>query len=250
MVRELPEASARMRTDVGRLAALTLALTLGSAGAASATTWHDGDLTTFTEGDWGDIPNGSNTASLLENNYDTVYSSTMGLFEIGVPGATGFSTLFTGSSQLLAYFPAAGTPGPFDSDLLNPTSTAAGVFGGKVAALKLNVDFSDAGLVHGTASIPFGDLTRYNLTATPDLNNLTVRQALAALNAALGGLPTSDTFTDLNSVAQELNGAFFAGSPSQFAQDHLAAPVPEPTSALLLGSGIAGLVLIGQTRSG
>ena len=38
---------------------------LGHAGAASATTWHDGDLTTFAQGDWGATPNGSNAASLL-----------------------------------------------------------------------------------------------------------------------------------------------------------------------------------------
>src|SRR5437899_6519421 len=149
-------------------------LILGHAGAASGTIWHDGDLTTFTQGQWGDIPNGSNVASLLQNNYDAVYAGTMGLFEIGIPGAAGFSTLFTGSAQLLAYLPASGTPGPFDSDLLNPTTTAAGVFGGDMSALKLNVDFADAGLIHSTAAIRLGDVIAYNLTATPDLNGLTV----------------------------------------------------------------------------
>src|SRR5438132_14151553 len=81
--------------------ALVLGIVL-AAGAtpASATTWLAGDLTTFTQSDWGDVPNGSNAASLLDVNYATVYSSTMGLVEIGVPGAAGFSALYTGSSQV------------------------------------------------------------------------------------------------------------------------------------------------------
>ena len=51
---------------------------LGHAGAASAATWHVGDLTTFAQGDWGATPNGSNAASLLQNNYDAVYAGTLG----------------------------------------------------------------------------------------------------------------------------------------------------------------------------
>jgi hypothetical protein len=67
------------------------------------------------------------------------------------------------------------------------------VFGGEVSALKLNVDFADAGLIHGAAAIRFGDLLVSNLTATPDLNGLTVRGVLATLNTALsgGGTPRS-----------------------------------------------------------
>src|SRR5713101_4431394 len=118
-----------MKLRLALLAGSFLILTLAYVGAASATTWLAGDLTTFTQSDWGDVPNGSNAASLLDVNYATVYSSTMGLVEIGVPGAAGFSALFTGSSQVLTYLPAAGTPGPFDSDLLNPTTTGAGTFG-------------------------------------------------------------------------------------------------------------------------
>ncbi len=228
------------RTSVSRSAFLGIALTMGFAGAASATTWNAGDMLTYTQADWGDIPDGTNIASVLVANYATLYAP-FAIFEVGTPA--GFLMTFGSSTTLLGYLPAAGTVGPLDSDLLDPLSSASGSFGGDVAALKLNIDFTDAGLVHGTSATRFGDLTLYNLTATPDLNNRTVRQALTALNSALGGLPTGDTFTDLDAVARELDGAFFMGSPSQFAQDHLAAPVPEPATGLLVMVGVLGLAV-------
>ena len=39
-----------------------------------------------------------------------------------------------------------------------PTSSPSGSFGGDVLVLRLNVDFSDAGFLHGTSKIPFGNL--------------------------------------------------------------------------------------------
>ncbi len=225
--------------------ALALGIVLATVAApASATIWHDGDLTTFAQGDWGATPNGSNAASLLENNYDAVYAGTMGLFEIGIPGAAGFSTLFTGSTQLLAYLPAAGTLVPFDSDLLNPTSTAAGLFGGDVAALKLNIDFSDKGVTPHNASVRFGDLHLFALTLT-GLNGLSVRDFAAVVNTAIGGGTTGFTIQDLDLVANELNVAFGGGFASSFAQEHLQAPtsvrVPEPSTLALLGLGALAL---------
>jgi hypothetical protein len=184
-----------------RFALLIGALILGHAGAASATTWHVGDFTTFNSADWGDVPNGSNAASLLENNYAAVYAGTMDLFEIGIPGAAGFSALFTGSAVLLDYLPAAGRLGPFDTDLVDPTSTAAGQFGGDVAALKLNIDFSDKGVTPHNASVRFGDLHLFALTLT-GLNGLSVRDFAGVVNTAIGGGTTGFTIADLDSVAK------------------------------------------------
>jgi hypothetical protein len=213
---------------------------------AHAEPFSPGDFTTFGQGDWGATPNGSNAASRLQNNYDAVYAGTMGLFEIGIPGAAGFSTLLTGSPQLLAYLPEAGTPGKFASDLLNPTSTAAGIFGGEVAALKLNIDFSDAGVTPHNVSVRFGDLHLFALTLT-GLNGLSVRDFAAVVNTAIGGGTTGFTIDDLDSVAMELNVAFGGGDfVSPFAQEHLeapTAPVPEPGSGLLLLFGLGALAL-------
>jgi hypothetical protein len=83
------------------------------------------------------------------------------------------------------------------------------------------VEFADAGLIHGTAPVRFGDVLVCNLTATPDLNHLPVRAVLAAMNTALGGGGTPDSYADLDAVAQQIDGAFFDGTTSTFAQQHL-----------------------------
>jgi hypothetical protein len=180
--------------------------------------WKSGDLLTYTQSDWGDDPNslnGSKAASILDANYGTLYSA----FVVG--DEAGYVMIFGSASTLMRYLPANGTPGPLVADLLDPTSSASGQFGGDVAALKLNVDFTDVGIVHGTAAVRFGDLRVCNLPATPDLDHLTVRQALAALQRALAGVPTADTYFALDALARELNAAFFFGEPSTFTQDHL-----------------------------
>ena len=149
---------------------------------------------------------------------------------------------------MLAYLPAVGTLGPFDSDLLNPTSTAAGLFGGDVAALKLNIDFSDKGATPHNASVRFGDLHLFALTLT-GLNGLSIRDFSAAVNTAIGGGGTTGfTIQDLDLVANELNVAFGGGFASTFAQEHLEAPtasvpVPESGSGLLLLFGLGALAL-------
>jgi hypothetical protein len=180
--------------------------------------WHEGDMVTYTQSNWGDVPDGTNIATVLDTYYGEVYSP-FGIFQVGT--AAGYLMTFGTSTTLMAYLPSGDVPGPLDSDLLDPMSSSSGAFGGDVAALKLNIDFADVGLVRGTAGLMFGNLRVCGLAATPDLNNLTVRQVLAALNDALGGLPTSDPFSDLDEVARQLDGAFFNGSPSTFAQDHL-----------------------------
>jgi hypothetical protein len=125
-----------------------------------------------------------------------------------------------------------------------------------VVALRLNVDFSDAGLLAGTSGLHFGDLILANFTSTMDfglgpvdltnLNGLTVRQFLADANTAMGGGLAIDDVFYLALVSVQVNGSFGEGLVSPFAQDHLVAPaapvctqpsnacgpttVPEPSS--------------------
>ncbi len=180
--------------------------------------WHDGDMATYSQGDWGDDLGTAGT--MLVANYDSVYVTTGGVIEIGLaPG--GYAAIFTTAFHTLDYLPSSGTPGALDANMLNPISTSSGAFGGEVLALKLNVDFSDAGVPHGTAALHFGDLTLCGLTTTPGLNGQTVRQLLTTANAALGDGPTAYSFTDLNAITDELNLTFGGAGVSAFAQDHL-----------------------------
>jgi hypothetical protein len=175
--------------------------------------WKDGDMITLTQSDWGDSVAGED---LVLANYDTVYAP-FSVFQVG----GGFTITFGDAADLLTYLPAIGAVGPLDSNLLDPTSSSSGAFGGDVSALKLNVDFSDAGLVHGTSSARVGDLTVCGLAATPGFNGSNVRGVLAALNAALGGGAAAYPLTDLDDLAVQINAAFFGGAASTFAQQHL-----------------------------
>jgi len=177
-------------------------------------------MLTFNQAEWGDTPDGTNAASILVNNFFTVYQS--GVFELG--SLSRFVAFWQSAESIEVYLPAIGAPGPLDVSLIDPMSSSSGSLGGDVAALQLDVDFNDAGIVRGTVATHFGDLILYNVPATPDLDHLTVRQALAALEAAVGGLPTADSYSDLDTLAIQLSSAFFMGAPTTFAQDHLAAP--------------------------
>ena len=74
--------------------------------------------------------------------------------EVGIPGASFPSLTLTGPSFVQDLLPVYGASGPLAGDETNPGFTTSGEFGGDVLALQLNVDFSDAGFVTGTAGIP------------------------------------------------------------------------------------------------
>jgi hypothetical protein len=186
--------------------------------------WEAGDFTTHTQVQWGDIPDGSNAASVLSTNYDQVYASTFGVLEVGIPGAAGFSIIFTNAPAAVAYLPQVGTVGGvLTADLVNPTSSSAGAFGGDVVALQLNVDFSDTEILQGAVGMLFGGLTLCGISS-PSLSGFTVRQVLEAANTLLGGGSSAYTPTDLESILLQLNAScapFEGGGVTQWAQDHL-----------------------------
>jgi hypothetical protein len=138
---------------------------------------------------------------------------------VGLPNP-GYFLQFDSAQALRDFFPQTGPPGPLNGSLADPTNSASGQFGGEVAALKLNIDFSDAGLL-GIVAVPFGDLTLCGLTVDADLNGMSVRQFFDVVDTALGGGSTPDSIADLNALTAQLNASFAAGTPSTFAQDHL-----------------------------
>jgi hypothetical protein len=172
---------------------------------------------TFTQGGWGADPNGHNPASLLADNFATVYPSGI---EVGIPGGSGFSMIFTTSSAVGAYLPAGGPSSVLNSDLVDATSSSSGVFGGQVLALQINVDISAAGLPHADDQ-KIGDLKLCN-TGT-SLDGMTISQILAIANSVLGGgaLPSGFTVSDLNDLITDLNESFDNCNPDGWAQEHI-----------------------------
>ncbi len=186
---------------------------------ASGCGWRDGDLVTYTQASWGGDPAIDAGATLLVADFDTVYAATFG---VTVGSFSGFTMSFTDAPSVLAYQPSIGPFGPLNGNVLNPISTASGGFGGEVLGLEFNVDFSDAGLLHGTSGLRVGDLTLCGMSGGQAvLNGQTIRQFLAIVNSLLGDTATVMTITDLNTLVGDVNGAFFNGTPSTFAQAHV-----------------------------
>jgi hypothetical protein len=209
-------------------------------------------LTTYDQAEWGDPTTAA--GSLLGTYYGTVYASTGDVFQIG-NASTGFFAEFTGESHLDDFLPASGAVGPLNNDSANPTTTSAGIFAGEVAGLKLNIDFSAAGLLPGTSGLHFGDLVLTGMTgAYSGLNGVTVSQFLSLTGQALGGANTGFTITDLDIELVGFNNAFDDGQPDSFAQDHLVAPgssaaMPEPPTLLLAAVGVLAAAIFRMKRA-
>ena len=238
-------------TQLGAFALSAATIFLDSE-CASATTWQNGDLTTYSQGIWGN-PATNAGAMLLLANFDTVYQAAGGVI---AGSSSGFTMTFTDATSVIAYMPSVGSYAALNSSVLNPDSgtTSSGAFGGDVMALTFNVDFSDAGLLlPDTSGLRFGDLILANFTgALAPLDGLTVRQFLGDMNTLLSGGSSIVTIADLGTTLSDLNASFFEGSVLPFAQDHLDAPevlaVPLPATLPLFATGLVGLGLLGWRR--
>jgi hypothetical protein len=250
-LRRLVVNSKRFRIFLSSLL-LVSALTLACAGGANAGSIKSGQFVTYSEGDWGA---GGAVAPLLAADFGSVYAGTNGVLIVGVTGVPSqYFMEFTSAAAVLDYLPAAGTPGPLTTSFLNPTVSPSGLFGGDVATLALNLAFNHAGYLHGTASIPLGDLllTNFNLNLS-GLNGLTVSQFLGIANTCLGGGSCPYGLGNVAQTTDDLNGSFEAGTVSTFADTNLALPVsatPEPSSLLMFGTGLLGLVPFGRKLFG
>ena len=193
------------------LKAVFTSCTPGTPGCA----WQNGDVITYSQTSWGELA--TTAGQHLNSSYMTVYSPS-GILDLGLAGS---SMTFTAASHLRAYLPASGSDGTLTGINDNPTSTTAGTFGGDVVALKLNVDFADAGITNGASPSSFGDLTLCGYTTLPLLNDTTVRELLGNVNSLLGNGPGIYNIGLLAPVIDALNQAFQDGIVTTYANDHL-----------------------------
>jgi len=162
------------KTHLALAAFALLAATLFTSGSTRADTWSAGSVVTYDQSDWGDPTNIA--GMLLDNKFDSIYASAGGVFEIGST-TPGFFMVFTGAVNLEAFLPTSGFPGPLDANLVNPTASSAGLFAGEAAALKLNLDFSNAGLLPNSSGLLLGNLVLTGFSGSESsLNGLTVNQ--------------------------------------------------------------------------
>jgi hypothetical protein len=211
-------------TTIGALGAvLTAAGPKGAKASLNLTgvsAWQAADLTSYTQGQWDTAGKHPLTpgGTVLIDDFNSTYLSTGGVFVIG--DTSKYVEEFGSGDALNTYLPQSGTPAALTGSLADPTSSSSGSFGGDVAALKLNVDFADAGYLGGS-QLHFGDLTLCGLAVT-GLNGMTVRQFLGTANTALGGTSTGYSTADLDAYAADLNASFENGATvSAFAHDHL-----------------------------
>jgi len=152
-----------------------------------------------TQGGWGSECSGNNPGCLRDNNFAAVYPN-------GITIGSLRKLKFTSSLAVQNYLPAGGTPASLANNYTNPIATEAGVFGGQVLALRISVDFSDAGVTNtglgGTLAVSAGPFA-----------GLTVRQLLAIGEQVLGGNLTalvtfSASISDLNNALTMQNEGF------------------------------------------
>jgi hypothetical protein len=126
-----------------------------------------------------------------------------------------YSAVWMSPDGVQAFLPAGGTAGMLTADARDPLATSAGVLGGQILALRLNVGFSCSGAFVAAGLSPA--ISCYGEFVIPascgKFAGLTVDQFLAVADQAVGGKknalkPYGASLADLNSTAECLNKMF------------------------------------------
>ncbi len=172
---------------------------------------------TFTIGGWGSgcpesqagDPMSTQPGCIRDHYFDDVYPG--GYVEIG--DASGYTARWTSAAAVEAFLPDGGTPSVLTSNLVNPTSTPANVLASQILGLRLNVDYSCAGVFEtvglSPASYCYGDEIIGASCGGP-FAGLTVSEFLAVANLVVSGQTGvlsgyGATISDVNSTATCLN---------------------------------------------
>lgn len=157
---------------------------------------------TYSQGEWGAGPEDKNTGKLLEGNFATLYPQGLTL-----GGNGGFALTFSSAAAVSNFLPQAGAAAKLTQDRKDPLYSEAGTLAGQVLALRLNVDFSNAGiLTKGLADKKIKSGKYINLTVSKVLD--IAQQYLATGD----GLPANTTLADLSAVVSLINLNYDAGA--------------------------------------
>lgn len=197
--------------------------------------------TTYSQGGWG---NNGAPGQLMQANFARVYPS--GYVVIG-----GARTLtFIGAPAVTAFLPQGGTPAMLTSgpaNVNNPTSSSAGNFAAQVLALRLAVDYSNAGVLKAG----LGNL----VMVSGPFAGQSVNSILATANAVLGGtasaLPSGMTVSALNSIIESLNLNFHEGNTNAGLLACPTGPVvpPPPPPANRIPDAVNDVTSVNQGQS-
>jgi hypothetical protein len=194
----------RLRYSLFILVVLAVALSAMAQPTVSPCLIQIGDFRTQTQGGWGGSCNGQNAACKLEANFASVFATGL------VVGGT-FTMTFQTATAVENYLTAGGPPSVLTASLINPTTSPAGVFGGQVTTLAINVAFSNAAV----PNFPTGLGSLVLLNGGP-MNGWTVNQILTLANTVLGGntgaLPSGLTVSGLNDVVDHINNCYDDGT--------------------------------------
>jgi hypothetical protein len=164
---------------------------------------------TFTIGGWGTecpdpAPEG-HPGCIRDEYFDFVFPG--GTVSIGHP--SGHTATWTSSQAIADFLPDGTTPGVLDQDYVNPIETSAGVLASQILALRLNVEYSCAGvftLGFPTAGDCLGDAQVPSECSNGLFDGLTVYEFLAVADSVVGGLSVAGvTPSDVNYTATCLN---------------------------------------------
>lgn len=155
---------------------------------------------TYTQGGWGSKPSGQNPGALLSASFGKIYPGS------SVTIGSRYTLRFTAASAIEAFLPQGGAPEALKASAVNPTARLSAL-AGQVLALRINVDFSAAGMTRSGLSALVVD--------EGPLQGYTVGETLALASQVLGGtanvLPPGLTVADLNAVVTAINENFDAG---------------------------------------
>ncbi len=178
----------------------------------------DGEACTFTQGGWGngcprpqqDNPTSTQSGCIRDYYFGDVFGT--GGVTIGIPAGSTHGVTWSSASTVEDFLPAGGTPGPLTGDLDDPTDTPAGILAGQILALRLNREYSCAGIFNIALKSDAGCLGSMMLpeSCRGKFGAMTVDEFLAIADQAVAGIasvldPFGADYSDLNDAATCIN---------------------------------------------